>query len=195
MGQSKTSLKELLSVKRKFAESIDDYLNRFRLLKIRKKLDTRYLRDMAQLADRVRQVEKLKAEKARVSKDGQVLVPPGTKVPPLEQRKKQEFCKYHNFLGHKTSQCFLFRDLIQNVLNEGRLKFSKGKSPMKIDSHPLQVDDASYVEPIAINIVKITEDFDMVEFKKMKIRSKQHSEKLVKDWWNLSIGARLKTLK
>jgi hypothetical protein len=76
MGQSKISLKELVSVKRIFAESIDDYLNRFRLLKarcftqvpkyelvemaaggldysIRKKLDIQHLRDMAQLADRV----------------------------------------------------------------------------------------------------------------------------------------------
>ncbi|CAJ2628893.1 unnamed protein product [Trifolium pratense] len=35
---------------------------------IRKKLDTQHLRDMAQLADRVRQVERLKAEKARSSK-------------------------------------------------------------------------------------------------------------------------------
>lgn len=35
MGQSKISLKVLLSVKRKFAKSIDDYLNRFRLLKTR----------------------------------------------------------------------------------------------------------------------------------------------------------------
>ena len=92
MGQSKISLKELASVKRKFTEPIDDYLNRFRLLKsrcytvvpehelvemaaggldysIRKKLDTQYLRDMAQLADRVRQVERLKAEKARVFKN------------------------------------------------------------------------------------------------------------------------------
>jgi hypothetical protein len=33
MGQSKTSLKELASVRRKTAKSIDDYLNRFRLLK------------------------------------------------------------------------------------------------------------------------------------------------------------------
>lgn len=33
MGQSKTSLKELSSVKPKFSELIDDYLNRFRLLK------------------------------------------------------------------------------------------------------------------------------------------------------------------
>ncbi|XP_050910059.1 uncharacterized protein LOC127123926 [Lathyrus oleraceus] len=91
MGQTMISLKELASIKRKFTEPIDDYLNRFRLLKsrcftvvpehelvemdaggldysIRKKLDTQYLRDMAQLADRVRQVERLKAEKARANK-------------------------------------------------------------------------------------------------------------------------------
>src|SRR3954467_6672620 len=92
MGQTKISLKELASIKRKFTEPIDDYLNRFRLSKsrcfttvpehelvkmaaggldysIRKKLDTQYLRDMAQLADRVRQVELLKAEKARANKN------------------------------------------------------------------------------------------------------------------------------
>jgi len=80
MGQPKISLKELVSVKGNHTESIDDYLNRFRLLKARcftqvlehelvemaaggldysigKKLDTQHLRDMAQLADRVRQVE------------------------------------------------------------------------------------------------------------------------------------------
>jgi hypothetical protein len=91
MGQSKISLKELASVKRNSTEYIDDYLNRFRLLKarcftqvpehelvkmaagglnysIRKKLDTQHLRDMAQLADRVRHVERLKAEKARTQK-------------------------------------------------------------------------------------------------------------------------------
>ena len=70
MGQSKISLKELATVRSKTTESIDDYLNRFRLLKsrcctqvtehelvemaagglhysIRKKLDTQNLRDMA----------------------------------------------------------------------------------------------------------------------------------------------------
>jgi len=91
MGQSKISLEELESVKRNHTGSIDDYLNRFRLLKarcftqvtehelvemaagglnyfIRKKLDTQQLRDMAQLADRVRHVKRLKAEKARTQK-------------------------------------------------------------------------------------------------------------------------------
>lgn len=33
MGQSKISLKKLSSVRRKISESIDDYLNRFRLIK------------------------------------------------------------------------------------------------------------------------------------------------------------------
>ncbi|XP_050914597.1 uncharacterized protein LOC127129458 [Lathyrus oleraceus] len=88
MGQSKISLKELASVKWKVTESVDQYLNKFRLLKARcftqvpehklveiaaggldysisKKLDTQYLRDMAQLADRVRRIERMKAEKSK----------------------------------------------------------------------------------------------------------------------------------
>src|ERR1051325_8382995 len=264
MGQSKISLKELVSVKRKFIEPIDDYMNRFRLLKsrcftvvpehelvematggldysIRKKLDTQYLRDMAQLADRVRQVERLKAEKARASKnhkkeriayieaegeniddfqdpynfdqfeidlvelkeappyacrvllpsngkdtveneknekypkkiytfditkcdeifdllvkDGQLIVPSNIKIPPLDQRKKRGFCKYHSFLGHKTSQCFLFKDLIQNAIKEGRLRFAD-KPKMKVDEDPLDVADTNYSEPSCIGEINMVE--------------------------------------
>lgn len=35
---------------------------------------------------------------------------------------------------------------------------------MKIDSDLLQVIDANYMEPVAINMVEITEDFNMAEF-------------------------------
>ena len=35
---------------------------------VRKKPDTQYVRDMTQLADKVRQVERLKAEKARTNR-------------------------------------------------------------------------------------------------------------------------------
>lgn len=91
MGECKISLKELVSVRQKVDKGIDDYFNRFRTLKagcftqvaeyefvelavggldysIRKKLDTQYLRDMTQLTYRFRQVELLKAEKARTCK-------------------------------------------------------------------------------------------------------------------------------
>lgn len=213
---------------------------------IMKKLITKYLRDMAQLADGVRHVECLKAEKARVNKckkervayvdmedsdlmsdvkydhikesevdvaelkpspsyackmltprngktpyeleknhkfpkktytfsvtkcvevfdllvlDGQLLVPPGAKVSPLQQRKKRGFCKYHDFLGHKTSQCLLFKDLGQNALDNKRPKFAKGKSPIKIDSDPLQVGEGNVAKPVGINMVEII-DFNMEE--------------------------------
>lgn len=92
MGQTKISLKELANIKYKFIEPIGKYLNRFRFLKarcftkvpehelvemvgggldysIRKKLGNQYLRDMSQLADRVQQVERLKAEKSRANKN------------------------------------------------------------------------------------------------------------------------------
>ncbi|XP_050897532.1 uncharacterized protein LOC127104388 [Lathyrus oleraceus] len=240
MGQTKISLKELASIKRKFTEPIDDYLNRSRLLKsicftvvpehelvemaaggldysIGKKLDTQYLRDMAQLADRESEIsndpygpEEFEVDLAELKeappyacklltssngrnpvetekndrfpkktytfdvtkcdeifdllvKDGQMIVSPNTKIPPLEQRKKRGFCKYHNFLGHKTSQCFLFRDLIQNAIKDGRLKFvDRGRNQMKVDDDPLNIVDTNYVEPVEINMI------DMVEVEAMK---------------------------
>jgi hypothetical protein len=39
--------------------------------------------------------------------------------------------------------------LVQKALNDGRLKFGdKTKPQMQIDEDPLQVSDASYVEPV-----------------------------------------------
>ena len=170
---------------------------------IRIKLDTQYLSDMAQLVDRVRQVEVLKAEKARTGKfikrekvsyvdthdsdqefdlsfdvvedseinlvqlkpsppytfkvlrpsngknpeepknekypskaytfdvtkgdetfdllvnEGITIMPEGLKIPPIEQRKKRGFFKFHGYLGHNTSLCVSFRDSVQKALDEG----------------------------------------------------------------------------
>lgn len=70
--------------------------------------------------------------------DGKIIVPKGLKIPPLEQQKKRGFCKFHNCIGHKTSQCIIFRDLVQGALKEGRLKFGdKAKTPMQVDDDPL----------------------------------------------------------
>ncbi|XP_050877863.1 uncharacterized protein LOC127081677 [Lathyrus oleraceus] len=90
-GHPKISLAELSSIKRRFAESIYDYLNRFRSLKarcftqvpehelvqiaaggldysIRKKIDPTFVKSMSQLADRVRHLEQLRLEKIRHNK-------------------------------------------------------------------------------------------------------------------------------
>ena len=96
-------------------------------------------------------------------KDGQVIVPPGAKLPPLEQRQKRGFYKYHKYLGHTTSQCYIFRDLVQKSTQEGRLKFATGK--MKIDTDPLRQEESLFVDPVDINMVEIDElpNDDMVE--------------------------------
>ncbi|PNX91295.1 hypothetical protein L195_g047425 [Trifolium pratense] len=87
---------------------------------------------MAQLVDRVRQVERLKAEKARSSKF-----------------HKMEKIAYVETIDDEDEYCVLFRDLVQKALKDGRLKFGdKSKQQMKIDEDPLQISDASYVEPI-----------------------------------------------
>ncbi|XP_058775231.1 uncharacterized protein LOC131649487 [Vicia villosa] len=259
-GHSKISLVELSNIKRRFAETINDYLNRFKSLKarcftqipehelvqmaargldysIRKKIDPTCVKSMSQLADRVQHLERLRLEKVRhtkaktkkervayfdyddtnpiyeadyisltkeevdlaevkarptygckalfpskgkgpaehnakfpaktytfdvskceeifdvLVKDGQILLPPNAKLPPLEQRQKRGFCKYHNYLGHSTSQCFLFRDLVQKSLQEGHLKFAARK--MKIDSDPLRHEEDLFVETVDINMVDI----------------------------------------
>lgn len=85
----------------------------------------------------------------------------GLKTPPLEQRKKRGFCKYHNSLDHKTSRCVLFRDFVQIALKEGRLKFGdKQKPQMTIDSNAMLVQEENKVEPVEIMMVKATKGLD-----------------------------------
>jgi hypothetical protein len=71
---------------------------------------------------------------------------------------KRGFCKFHNFLGHKTSQCVLFRGFVQKTLNDERLKFGeKTKPPMQVDADPLQVSKTLYAEQLACMMVEATE--------------------------------------
>ncbi|XP_050897364.1 uncharacterized protein LOC127104207 [Lathyrus oleraceus] len=186
MGQTKISLKELASIKRKFTEPIDDYLNRFRLLKSRcfTIVPEHELVEMAagdeesKIAEDPYGLEEFEVDLAELKeappyacklltpsngrntvetekndrfpkktytfdltkcdeifdllvKDGQMIVPPNTKIPP---------------------------DLIQNAIRDGRLKFAdKGKNQMKIDIDPLNVAETNYAEPVEINMVDVRE--------------------------------------
>nr|KYP70906.1 hypothetical protein KK1_010146 [Cajanus cajan] len=89
--ETKVSIVDLMNIKRQSNETLDDYLNRFRQLKsrcytnipehelvriaatgldfsIRKKLVNEQLRDMAQLAEKVRRIEQIKLEKEKLMK-------------------------------------------------------------------------------------------------------------------------------
>ena len=68
--------------------------------------------------------------------DGQIIVLKDLKTPPLEQRKNKGFCKYHNFLSHKTSQCVLFKDFVQDTLKDERMKFGGKPKPSMLNYIP-----------------------------------------------------------
>ena len=85
-------------------------------------------------------------------------MPKGLKIPPIEQRKKRGFCKFHDYLGHNTSHCGSFRDSVQKALDEGRLKFGdKSNKPMQIDADLLKQTDFMYVEVVDVNIIETAE--------------------------------------
>lgn len=94
--------------------------------------------------------------------DRKIIIPKGLKTSPLEQRKKKGFFKFHKFLDHKTSHCVLFRDLVQEALNEGMLKFvDKAKAPMQVDFNPIQIKYINYVKPLECIMVEATKSPDM----------------------------------
>lgn len=71
--------------------------------------------------------------------EGQIKLSPYHTIPSAEQLKKMKYCKWHNATSHDTNECKIFRQQIQSVIEQGRLKFevpTKSAKPMKIDQHP-----------------------------------------------------------
>jgi len=91
-------------------------------------------------------------------KEGIMIVSNGLKLPPLEQRQKRGYCKFHGNFGHDTSLCVVFRDSVQKALNKGSLKFGdKPNQPMQVDTDPLKKTDSMYLEIAGMNMVEISE--------------------------------------
>jgi hypothetical protein len=92
------------------------------------------------------------------------------------------FCKFHCFLGHNTSHCVLFRDLVQKALEEGRLKFGdKSRQSMHVDANPLKTIDTLYVDVSYINMVEVSEEIIGVNFIEPKRVVEGHKVDIVKD--------------
>lgn len=91
--------------------------------------------------------------------DGKIIVPNGAKVPPLKQRKKKCFCKFHNFLSHKTSQCVLFRNLVQNSPMDGMVKFADKQKQRPQEDVEINVE-ALFFKSVDIMVVDTVDKAD-----------------------------------
>ncbi|XP_052116406.1 uncharacterized protein LOC127746598 [Arachis duranensis] len=95
-------------------------------------------------------------------KDKQLILPEGRTLLSVKDLKGKPYCKFHQATSHLTNNnCVRFRDLIQEAIVEGRLKFDDGKKEMKVDADPFDTE-ASFVEPhFGVNIVGMFYDFDV----------------------------------
>ena len=62
------------------------------------------------------------------------------KIPLPEELKKKRYYKYHNSTTHNTNDCKIFRDIIQQAINKGRIVVAKTKGAMGIEGHPFPIN-------------------------------------------------------
>ena len=58
---------------------------------------------------------------------------------PPDQLKNKKFYKFHNATSHSTNECRIFRQHIQRVIQQGKLKFDTPRK-MKVDDNPFPRD-------------------------------------------------------
>ena len=63
-------------------------------------------------------------------------LPTDHKIPSREELKGREYCKYHNSFNHPTNNCWGFRNVVQDRINKGILKFPEKKEAMLVDEDP-----------------------------------------------------------
>ena len=65
-----------------------------------------------------------------------------------EELRGKVYCKYHNSENHGTNSCWSFKNIIQDMINKGILKFPKKKEAVV-------VDEDLFLSVASVNIVEI----------------------------------------
>ena len=87
-----------------------------------------------------------------------ITFPQDYQLPNKDELRGKAYCKYHYSWNHNTNSCWSFKNIIQDSINKGILKFPKKKEVMVIDDDPFP--------PIAsINIV-VVDSREMLNAKK-----------------------------
>ena len=58
------------------------------------------------------------------------------RISPAEELKKKRYCKYHKSNTRNTNDYKVFRDIIQQAINKGKIGLEKAKGGMGIEDHP-----------------------------------------------------------
>ncbi|RYR67694.1 hypothetical protein Ahy_A03g014084 [Arachis hypogaea] len=119
---------------------------------MRRKLLNVHIPDLANLAEKIFDM---------FLRDKQLILPEGRSLLSVKDLKGKPYCKFYQATSHSTNSCVRFRDLIQEAIMEGWLKFNDGNKEIKVDVGPFDVD-AIFVEPcFRVNMVGMSYYFDV----------------------------------
>ncbi|XP_075473900.1 uncharacterized protein LOC142504945 [Primulina tabacum] len=65
-----------------------------------------------------------------------ITFPPDHRMPPTEELKGREYCKYHNSYNHATKSCWAFKNILQDIINKGVVKFPNKQESIAVDDDP-----------------------------------------------------------
>jgi hypothetical protein len=69
-------------------------------------------------------------------------------LPSIQNLEELTYCKWHNSSNHNSSNCNMFRRVIQSAIDKGRLKFSKAQQMDQLDS--IGLDGKQVLDRLAI---------------------------------------------
>ena len=100
-------------------------------------------------------------------KEKSITFPKDHRIPSKDELRGKAYCKYHNSWNHTTNACWGFKNVIQDRINKGVLKFLDKKEVMAIDDDPFP--------PVAL---VNTASFDLRELIESKKAGKLTPEKV-----------------
>ncbi|XP_073033859.1 uncharacterized protein [Primulina eburnea] len=176
----------LSRVTQKKGESMEYFIDMFKKIKNRCKEEiTRYgVRDFFELAAKVPEYEELLREESYKKKTAMgsyyqevedVVLAEFNRMPPTEELKgrEREYCKYHNSYNHATKSCWVFKNILQDRINKGVVKF-----PNKQDSMAL---DDDHFPSVALVNVNVTDLRDLLN--EERSRSFAVKDRVIKKYW------------
>ena len=69
-------------------------------------------------------------------KEKSIIFPKDHRIPNKDELRGKAYCKYHNSWNDTTNACWGFKNVIQDKINKGILKFPNKKETMEIDKDP-----------------------------------------------------------
>lgn len=59
-------------------------------------------------------------------------------IPPREELRERNYCKWYNSFTHLTNKCVLFRNSIQEIINKKLLQFLDKIKALEVYTNPFQ---------------------------------------------------------